>query len=338
MWCVECVDYYLPPLIWVLDLIYSFIPEFKVVYVDPVVRFPFRSGIEVLMRKGIFCGWHNLTTEKESRIIDVTMLELVAWVMLALFVTCQESKAKRIASKYGKFDCDFKSFILNLQLSILWLSISCTANGIAYFVGANFTPHILTVNAGEDVTMKVMSFSQQGSRAICILSANGMISNVTLRQPTSSGGTLTYEGRFEILSLSGSYMPTENGITRSRSGGMSVSLAGPDGRVVGGGLAGLLIAAGPVQVVVGSFLPGHQQEHKPKKQNKEYISTINPTHHFNPMSDQEIHVSFGGVKPIMTPAALQGDNNIAFNNVQVSRDSSTDRESNPSQSNAGVSC
>lgn len=56
------------------------------------------------------------------------------------------------------------------------------------------------------------------------------------------------QGRFEILSLSGSYMPTENAGTKSRSGGMSVSLAGPDGRVVGGGLAGLLIAAGPVQV------------------------------------------------------------------------------------------
>ncbi|MCI48366.1 DNA-binding protein, partial [Trifolium medium] len=55
-------------------------------------------------------------------------------------------------------------------------------------------------------------------------------------------------GRFEILSLSGSFMPTDNGITRSRSGGMSVSLAGPDGRVLGGGLAGLLIASGPVQV------------------------------------------------------------------------------------------
>lgn len=56
------------------------------------------------------------------------------------------------------------------------------------------------------------------------------------------------QGRFEILSLSGSFMPTENGVTRSRSGGMSVSLAGPDGRVMGGGLAGLLVAAGPVQV------------------------------------------------------------------------------------------
>ena len=43
-------------------------------------------------------------------------------------------------------------------------------------------------------------------------------------------------------------MPTQNGATKSRCGGMSVSLAGQDGRVVGGGLAGLLVAAGPVQV------------------------------------------------------------------------------------------
>lgn len=43
-------------------------------------------------------------------------------------------------------------------------------------------------------------------------------------------------------------MPTDSGGTKSRAGGMSVSLAGPDGRVLGGGLAGMLIAAGPVQV------------------------------------------------------------------------------------------
>lgn len=39
----------------------------------------------------------------------------------------------------------------------------------------------------------------------------------------------------------------------SRSGGMSISLAGPDGRVLGGGLGGLLIAAGPVQVKAHKF-------------------------------------------------------------------------------------
>lgn len=136
---------------------------------------------------------------------------------------------------------------------------------VACSAGGNFTPHIITVAPGEDVTMKVISFSQQGPRAICILSANGVISNVTLRQPDSSGGTLTYEGRFELLSLSGSFMPTESNGARSRSGGMSVSLASPDGRVVGGGVAGLLVAASPVQIVVGTFLPSYQMEQKPKK-------------------------------------------------------------------------
>jgi hypothetical protein len=48
-------------------------------------------------------------------------------------------------------------------------------------------------------------------------------------------------------------MPTETGGTRSRSGGMSVSLASPDGRVVGGGVAGLLVAASPVQVWLVKF-------------------------------------------------------------------------------------
>ncbi|KHG15595.1 Putative DNA-binding ESCAROLA -like protein [Gossypium arboreum] len=147
---------------------------------------------------------------------------------------------------------------------------------VACSVGGNFAPHIITVNAGEDVTMKIISFSQQGPRAICILSANGVISSVTLRQPDSSGGTLTYEGRFEILSLSGSFMPNDTGGTRSRSGGMSVSLASPDGRVVGGGVAGLLVAAGPVQVVVGSFLAGNQHEQKPKKQKDEPFSVATP--------------------------------------------------------------
>jgi predicted DNA-binding protein with PD1-like motif len=60
---------------------------------------------------------------------------------------------------------------------------------------------------------------------------------------------LSIQGRFELLSLSGSFTPTDSGGgTRSRSGGMSVSLAAADGRVIGGGVAGLLVAASPVQV------------------------------------------------------------------------------------------
>ncbi|XP_072950686.1 AT-hook motif nuclear-localized protein 7-like [Typha angustifolia] len=140
----------------------------------------------------------------------------------------------------------------------------------AFSAGGNFTPHVVTIATGEDVAARILSFSQKGPRAICILSANGAISNVTLRQPGSSGGTLTYEGRFEILSLSGSFSITENGGVRSRTGGISVSLAGPDGRVVGGGVAGLLLAASPIQVVVGSFIPDTFKEHR-RRSNQETV-------------------------------------------------------------------
>ncbi|MCL7040865.1 hypothetical protein MKW94_019045 [Papaver nudicaule] len=132
--------------------------------------------------------------------------------------------------------------------------------------GANFTPHVVNVNTGEDVAGKIFAFSQQSPRAICILSANGAVSNVTIRQPCTSGGMLTYEGRFEILSLCGSFSFVDEAVgLRARTGGLSVSLAGADGRVIGGGVAGLLTAASPIQVVLGSFMqpiPGGVQKRK----------------------------------------------------------------------------
>ncbi|PHT71681.1 AT-hook motif nuclear-localized protein 10 [Capsicum annuum] len=126
-------------------------------------------------------------------------------------------------------------------------------------------PHVVTVHTGEDVAGKVYSFVQKGSRGICVLSANGSVSNVTIRQPGSSGGLLTYEGRFEILALTGSYTVSDNGGMKSRSGGLSVSLAGPDGRVIGGGIAGSLTAASPIQMVVGSFMPNAFKTHTKRK-------------------------------------------------------------------------
>ncbi|XP_077235562.1 AT-hook motif nuclear-localized protein 1-like [Tasmannia lanceolata] len=200
-------------------------------------------------------------------------------------------------------------------------------------VGSDFMPHVITVAAGEDVTMKIISFSQQGPRAICILSANGAISNVTLRQPDSSGGTLTYEGRFELLSLSGSFMPTESGGTRSRAGGLSVSLASPDGRVLGGGVAGLLVAASPVQVVVGSFMPSIQQDQKPRKPKTDSTMIATATAAI-PISSVEMDgATYGGQgqhssttpKPSLAPSSsFRGDNWASLHNLPDSRNSTTD--------------
>ncbi|XP_017230973.1 AT-hook motif nuclear-localized protein 14 isoform X2 [Daucus carota subsp. sativus] len=117
--------------------------------------------------------------------------------------------------------------------------------------GQGFIPHIITVAAGEDVGQKIMFFMQQSKRDLCILSASGSISNASLRQAATFGGSITYEGRFDIISLSGSYIRNELG---GRSGGLSVCLSSTDGQIIGGGVAGPLTAAGPIQVIVGAFL------------------------------------------------------------------------------------
>lgn len=144
--------------------------------------------------------------------------------------------------------------------------------------GAGFMPHILDVKPGEDVLAKLVWFSQNSTRALCVLSASGSISNITLQQTATSGGTVTYEGRFEILSLSGSFMVSESDGQRSRTGGLSVALSGPDGRVLGGNVAGLLTAATPVQVIVGSFIPANQRQGKGKGSNEAEVVSAPANH------------------------------------------------------------
>ncbi|KAK4418760.1 AT-hook motif nuclear-localized protein 1 [Sesamum alatum] len=116
--------------------------------------------------------------------------------------------------------------------------------------GSSFLPHVITVNTGEDISTKIMEFSREGPRAVCIISGSGTVSTLTIRHPSSSGGITTYEGLFEILSFSGSFTPTEMPDPKfGTSGRMTITLSGADGRVV----------------VVASFLLGSPHELKPKK-------------------------------------------------------------------------
>lgn len=114
-----------------------------------------------------------------------------------------------------------------------------------------FNIHFVTVAPGEDIGQNIMMLMQKNSRCeMCILSASGSISSATLRQPATSGGNITYEGRFDIISLTGSYVRNE---LDGRSGGLSVCLSHSDGQLVGGSIAGPLKAASPVQVIAGTF-------------------------------------------------------------------------------------
>ena len=56
---------------------------------------------------------------------------------------------------------------------------------------------------------------------------------------------LALQGRFDIISLTGSYIRTELG---GRTGGLSICMSNNDNQIIGGGLSGPLIAAGAVQV------------------------------------------------------------------------------------------
>lgn len=134
--------------------------------------------------------------------------------------------------------------------------------------GLAFTPHVIHISVGEDVAAKLLAFAEQRPRALCVLSASGSLSAVTLRPPTSSGSTVTYEGRFEILCLSGSYLVSESGGPRDRTGGISISVSSPDGHVLGGAVGGRLIATSPVQVVVCSFVYGPKVKSKPETSTK----------------------------------------------------------------------
>ncbi|XP_020992836.1 AT-hook motif nuclear-localized protein 11-like [Arachis duranensis] len=122
---------------------------------------------------------------------------------------------------------------------------------VAETAGGSFTPHVMIVGTGEDVVSRILSFFQKGPRVVCILSATGSVSSVVIRQP---GGLLRYEGRFEILSLSGSCTYINGtGNAYRKDGMLSVSLAKPDGMVFGGGIENSLIAAAPIQLVLATF-------------------------------------------------------------------------------------
>ncbi|MED6187212.1 hypothetical protein PIB30_074306 [Stylosanthes scabra] len=128
--------------------------------------------------------------------------------------------------------------------------------------GLAFAPHVISIGEGEDIVAKLLSISQQRPRALCIMSGTGIVSLVTLRQPASTNASVTIEGRFQILCLSGSYLVAEDGGPSNRTGGISVSLSSSDGHVIGGGVE-VLIAASPVQVVVCSFVYGGSAKTKP---------------------------------------------------------------------------
>ncbi|XP_010538771.1 PREDICTED: AT-hook motif nuclear-localized protein 26-like [Tarenaya hassleriana] len=111
--------------------------------------------------------------------------------------------------------------------------------------------HVMEVADGCDIVESMSVFARRRQRGVCVMSGTGNVTNVTIRQPGSPpGSVVSLHGRFEILSLSGSFLPPP---APPAATGLSVYLSGGQGQVVGGSVVGPLVCAGPVVVMAASF-------------------------------------------------------------------------------------
>ncbi|KAE8727514.1 AT-hook motif nuclear-localized protein 26 [Hibiscus syriacus] len=110
--------------------------------------------------------------------------------------------------------------------------------------------HVMEIADCCDVMESVSNFARRRQRGVSILSGSGTVTNVTLRQPGAPGAVVTLHGRFEILSLSGSFLPPP---APPAASGLTIYLAGGQGQVVGGTVVGPLVASGPVVIMAASF-------------------------------------------------------------------------------------
>ncbi|KAJ7535788.1 hypothetical protein O6H91_12G045800 [Diphasiastrum complanatum] len=119
-------------------------------------------------------------------------------------------------------------------------------------IGNTMRPHVIEISGGCDVGETLSAFARENERGLCVLGGSGTVVNVTLRHLAAPGSSVTYHGRFEILSLSGTFLPPPTPVTVP---GLRVALAGSQaGQVMGGSVVGGLMAASPVLVTVASFL------------------------------------------------------------------------------------
>jgi hypothetical protein len=127
---------------------------------------------------------------------------------------------------------------------------------------AAMRPHVIEIPGGRDVAEALSRFASRRGLGICVLAGTGAVANVSLRHPcpTAPGaapGVVVFQGRFEILSISATFLaPAIAAVApqaAAAASGLSISLAGPHGQIVGGAVVGPLYAATSVVVVAAAF-------------------------------------------------------------------------------------
>ncbi|AQK80270.1 AT-hook motif nuclear-localized protein 16 [Zea mays] len=167
--------------------------------------------------------------------------------------------------------------------------------------------HVLEVAAGCDVVGSVAAFARRRQVGVCVLSGAGSVANVRIRNQPGAVVTTTLAGRFEVLSLCGSFLPP------LAATGLTVYLSAGQGQVVGGAVAGPLVASGPVVIVAACFgnaafdrLPLEDDEPLPQPQQNQHLQP-----HPQQGPGCVLPGAAGGLQPSSPPLPLPGQHPLA---------------------------
>ncbi|XP_047314435.1 AT-hook motif nuclear-localized protein 8-like, partial [Impatiens glandulifera] len=110
---------------------------------------------------------------------------------------------------------------------------------------------------GEDICSKLYWYATNTQKNICVMSATGSISEVTLQTGDNYLVTNKYEGFYKIVTLAGLILPIKTNTTGStiavKQGGLMVAFEGEDGRLVNGLVSSSLIAYEKVEVLASIY-------------------------------------------------------------------------------------
>ncbi|XP_060200883.1 AT-hook motif nuclear-localized protein 7-like [Lycium barbarum] len=123
-----------------------------------------------------------------------------------------------------------------------------------------FLRKVFFTQLNGNIAEKLVKFTMHSTRTVTVISATGNLSRVTLEKPGTCGEKTKHEGLFRIMSLNGSFMWEDGWI-----GGLDLMTFSADGSIVVGSVAGELIAADQVQVIVASVTLDGKEDSKSSK-------------------------------------------------------------------------
>ncbi|GAV62115.1 DUF296 domain-containing protein [Cephalotus follicularis] len=116
-------------------------------------------------------------------------------------------------------------------------------------------PVVLEISAGSCVIDAVIKHARRHHAGISIISASGSIATVTIRHPLTPVPSLSLHGPFNLLSLCGSFLGSSKSASMLPSASsFGITLAGTQGQVFGGIVAGRVVAASAVTVLAATFV------------------------------------------------------------------------------------